>query len=485
VFGPGGDGAGGAEDATAHDGDAIAGAEEFGKITRDHEYGFPGYGELVDEAVDVLLGTDVDAARGFVEEEDVGVVAKEAGEGDLLLVAAGEIADALARAGGADAEAGDPLRAVAGERGWAEKAREGGEREVVFDGEVEREAFDLAIFAEETDLLAPAEERRGGAGVGADADGAVADRIEGKERAEEFAAAGTDEAGDAEDLTTAEFDGSGGGFLRAGEIADLEDGFARSADGASVEFVDLASDHELGELGGRGVGGAAGGDADAIAEDGVAIGERLHFLEEVGDVDDGFALIAEVADEGEEFFRIRLTETAGGLVEDENAAAEGEGARDFDELLFGDAEAAGGDGERDVGAAEIGEGAGGEIARGAEIEERAAVGLGAEDDVFGDAEVGRDGEFLVNGDDAGAAGVEGIARGERSAVELERAGVGRVNAGEDFHEGGFAGAVFADERVDLTGGNVEVDAGKGGGGAEAFVDLGEAQARGHGVGWKS
>ena len=47
---------------------------------------------------------------------------------------------------------------------------------------------------------------------------------------------------------------------------------------------------------------------------------------------------------------------------------------------------------------------------------------------------------------------------ERLAVEREAAGVRPVRAAEHLHQRAFAGAVFADERVDLAGGNLETHA---------------------------
>ena len=43
----------------------------------------------------------------------------------------------------------------------------------------------------------------------------------------------------------------------------------------------------------------------------------------------------------------------------------------------------------------------------------------------------------------------------RHAVDDERAGVGPLGAGDDLDQGRFAGAVLADERVDLAGAEVE------------------------------
>ena len=53
-------------------------------------------------------------------------------------------------------------------------------------------------------------------------------------------------------------------------------------------------------------------------------------------------------------------------------------------------------------------------------------------------------------------GVGGQA-GDVAAVEADRAGVGQQAAAEQADEGGLAGAVRADQRVDLAGGEVEVD----------------------------
>ena len=49
-------------------------------------------GQLGDQAVDLGLGADVDAARGLVEQQDAALAQQPARQHDLLLVAAGELA---------------------------------------------------------------------------------------------------------------------------------------------------------------------------------------------------------------------------------------------------------------------------------------------------------------------------------------------------------------------------------------------------------
>ena len=50
-------------------------------------------GEVDHQTVDLLLGADVDAVRGLVEDEHAGARLEPLREHDLLLVAAGEGAD--------------------------------------------------------------------------------------------------------------------------------------------------------------------------------------------------------------------------------------------------------------------------------------------------------------------------------------------------------------------------------------------------------
>src|SRR5262249_62034993 len=71
----------------------------------------------------------------------------------------------------------------------------------------------------------------------------------------------------------------------------------------------------------------------SVTQDDEAVRDLLHLLEEVGDVDDRVALSAEPGHQVEEPAGVFLGEAARGLVEDEDAAAHREGARDLHELL--------------------------------------------------------------------------------------------------------------------------------------------------------
>jgi hypothetical protein len=96
-------------------------------------------------------------------------------------------------------------------------------------------------------------------------------------------------------------------------------------------------------------------------------------------------------------------------------------------------------------------------AHGAPVDEPPAARLAAEADVLGDRAVAEEVDLLVHRDHA--RGLRGGRRVEahRPAVEPDRAGVAAVGAGHHLDERALAGAVLADERVRLAGGEREVD----------------------------
>ena len=79
----------------AHDADAIAHRQKLIVVGGDEDHALARGRQPVDQAVDGDAGADVDALRRLVEDEEVGIGEKPAGDDDLLLVAAGEIADLL------------------------------------------------------------------------------------------------------------------------------------------------------------------------------------------------------------------------------------------------------------------------------------------------------------------------------------------------------------------------------------------------------
>ena len=90
----------------------------------------------------------------------------------------------------------------------------------------------------------------------------------------------------------------------------------------------------------------------------------------------------------------------------------------------------------------------------------AEVGAG-EAEVLGDGEIGGHRRVLEHRGEAAAAGIAGTVQGRRLAVDADRPGIGAQHAGEDLDERRLAGAVGAEQGVDLAGRDGEVDGAQG------------------------
>jgi hypothetical protein len=109
----------------------------------------------------------------------------------------------------------------------------------------------------------------------------------------------------------------------------------RAPDGASREGL---AGHEHDQFAVGRVAGGTRGDEPAVAQDAHPVGERGDLVEPMADVEDGNALGAQLAEQGEKRCRLRAAEGGGGLVQDEHTAGLVEAGGDFDQLLVADAE---------------------------------------------------------------------------------------------------------------------------------------------------
>lgn len=141
-----------------HDEDTVAHTEDFGQFGADHKDGFSLLGEVVDEEVEFVFGADVDAAGGFVEDDDVAVTFEPFSEDDFLLVAAGEVLDDFVVVGNLDAQVVDVSGQGVSFASMVDEAEGGkagqvGQREVFADGVVEDEPVGFSVFGEQADAF--------------------------------------------------------------------------------------------------------------------------------------------------------------------------------------------------------------------------------------------------------------------------------------------------------------------------------------------
>ena len=134
-------------------------------------------------------------------------------------------------------------------------------------------------------------------------------------------AAGSGQAGDAEQLALAQLEADAAQDSRA-QVADLEQRATRAVRRLGADRdVDVLADHHRREGLRREVGDVAGADEPAAAQDGDAIGEVEDLVHPVRDVEDARAAAPDLAHDLQELVDLGVRQHGRGLVEHEHAAA--------------------------------------------------------------------------------------------------------------------------------------------------------------------
>ncbi len=177
----------------------------------------------------------------------------------------------------------------------------------------------------------------------------------------------------------------------------------------------------------------------------------------MGNEDDRGALVAQPSQSREQAFHLGRRQRRGRLVQNDDPRPGKQHPGDLDQLLQADRQVAEPSQRIDVDA-ESGELFTGFARHAPPLHDSEAIGrLHAEKHVLGDRQIGRDAELLMDHGDAGGAGIADRSKPDFLSIQRETAREFRVHAGDDFHQRALAGAVFADETVDLAGGKREVD----------------------------
>ena len=223
-------------------------------------------------------------------------------------------------------------------------------------------------------------------------------------------------------------------------------------------MVDDAADHHRDQLGLAGLGHGLGGHVLAVAQHGDAVGEGEDLGHAVADVDHADPAGAQVAHDREQPQHVGLGQGRGRLVHDQHAGVERERLGDLDPLPVGDRERAHRRGDVELVDLERGQDLGGAGAHGGPVHAAPTVARGvAQEDVLGHAQIGEQQQFLEHRGDAG--GLRLLRSGEVDLVPIDadRARIRAIDARDDLDQRRLAGAVLAEQRVDLAGMDVEAD----------------------------
>lgn len=193
-------------------------------------------------------------------------------------------------------------------------------------------------------------------------------------------------------------------------------------------------------------------------------------------IEDGDATRPEAADDFEEPLRFTLVQSRVGFVEDDDSGLLIEGAGDLHLLLLANGETA----DERVGRkghVELGEDPPGGLAHGAAVDHAAAIQFAVGEDVRRDRAVKKQIQLLEDDADSVPAGFARIFQTDASRLNLDFSLVWLLNAGQQLHQGGLAGAIFANDRVNFAALNIKAHAVEGIHTAKAFREAFEPDER--------
>jgi hypothetical protein len=241
----------------------------------------------------------------------------------------------------------------------------------------------------------------------------------------------------------------------------------------------LAADHHLGEALGRLLARVAVGGDPAAPEHRGRMAERADLVQLVADVEDGAVLLGQAPQGLEQPLDLERGQDRRGLVHNQQLGVLQQAANDLDALALTDRKAvdvAQGVDRQAVALGDLRDAPGQRL-------EVAAV-LDAERNVLGHGQGVEEVEVLEHHADAQPARLGRRVAAERRALPEHLAGVRLDHAVDDLHQGALAGAVLAQERVNLARGDLEVDAVVGQHARKALGDPAQLEAgrRGRGFG---
>ena len=309
------------------------------------------------------------------------------------------------------------------------------------------------------------------------------ERVGAENRSRGFRPSRADEAGETEDLAVMglernvhEFNGVRVARVApTGQALDLERDLPMLGDWTlAIEGADVAPDHHAYDGVDIRFGDLARGDVMAVAQHGVAIAEAKNLVEPMRDKDDRQSLGLQRPHDADEIGDLGFAEGRRWFVHDDEAGLHRQRAGDLDKLLLSDRKIAHlchwialepdalGDGLR-------------LLRHAPPADEQLRTGFAANEHVLGDRHVRSEGELLVDRDDAGALGVVGRRKSDRLAEQLDFARIGALRAGENLEQRRLAGAVLAQERMDLRRSHFEMDVLKRKHAGKALADAGHLE----------
>ena len=230
----------------------------------------------------------------------------------------------------------------------------------------------------------------------------------------------------------------------------------------SRDVAKLSPDHQRDDLRHRCVGSRKRVDGLAVAHNGDTVGDGLHLIHLMGDVNDADVMRLQVSDDVEHVLNLGFVERRSGLVHHEHLRVEGQGFGDLNQLLPGDREVAHfhGRANRDIHSLKQC-GGGGVLLRLVDEHSKGAPRLTTNENVLRRGHMVHQKQFLMDNADAEFLRGAGSPNCDRFALNNDLARVGLDDFRQDLHQRRLAGAVFSHQRMNLAGAQIQARAAKG------------------------
>ena len=168
------------------------------------------------------------------------------------------------------------------------------------------------------------------------------------------------------------------------------------------------------------------------------------------DEQDGHALGLQAPDGLHQLIDLLLAQGGGRLVHDDQLGIQRHSLGDLHHLLLAGAQLAAFHFDIDLGVAQRSQCLLGLLIHSGIIQKAVFLNGASHENVIRDRQLFDNVQLLVHAGDARLAGLDGVVENDLLAVHIDLPLLRSVNAGEHLDQGGFAGAIFADQAVDLS-----------------------------------
>eukprot|EP01022_Parablepharisma_sp_SALTPOND_P021557 TRINITY_DN427_c2_g1_i1.p1 TRINITY_DN427_c2_g1~~TRINITY_DN427_c2_g1_i1.p1 ORF type:complete len:1458 (+),score=547.10 TRINITY_DN427_c2_g1_i1:21634-26007(+) len=447
---------------------AITQGEQFVKFFRDHQHGTTFLFQFQDFTVDLRRSAHVHAPGRLGHHEHRRLAFHLAADDELLQVAAREALGRRIGTGRLDLEAFDDGRGRPTGKAEVDHAVLHIGRLLVRQQHIGRQRQGRYGTASQAFFRHQAQAGRA-ARIGRE----IAHRLAGQhdhvgggtlvlagERRQQFLLAVAGDAGDTDDLAGTHFALDvlqfGGEQVGLGQRQTIDVQLAlvalRIGIALALQAHQFVADHHAREAGAAFIARIAIAGHAAAAHDGGAVAQRADLVELVADVEDAAAFVGQATQGHEEFLHRLRGQHRGRFVQDQQLRLGQQGAHDFHALALAHRQRMHMALRFQLQAVLL-------AGTGDALGQLLQVGLGiqAQGDVLGDGERIEQREMLEHHGNAQLACHLRVGDLHRRAVPAQFAGIGLDRAEDDLHQGGLAGAVFAEHGMDLAGRDRQAD----------------------------